>query len=703
MKPHKGFGLLEILITLVLLGVGVAGLVAMSRSLLNTSQDSRRYEVAMRLAESKLDAFRTFNGVVSAVSPLTAYNSIAAGSSSATPPDGGGTYALTWSVSNQYWNGSAWQTAIPAGYLRAYPGRKVVNVTVSWSDSVGQSHSLLLSGAVSPVESLTQNQFNGGLDTSREPPHVVYTPGVAPDVISIQIDQEGRKQETSKPLPTVTSKDGTVGKLVQFETVTYKPDNGGNTQQVLQDLASVSCSCSYGSSVNAYLPGKAILTSSNLLYWNVGSQVTKQTGVLNSSVRDQPSLCTSCCKDHFDGSGSSFEQFYAPLNTSRLRYNSGLSSVNSGDYVDACRFVRLDGYYRPLPDWNLIKVIVTSADFLAKPANQTSYQNYIKYVVTTYITWQKNTLNWTANPTATAPTITEFADWLPANAATGGDTSTKITMNTGTAQLIARGIYVDLLSPDSLAKLDLTSQDLLAKVPFQDINLTMLAEWSLVPLSGQLTGSASDYVGVTNEPVKTVVDLGSYYFGSYSRGYLSAKKSTKDASNVLQSASIKVTAYQGNSGITASLISPVDRNEAKVAIMPISVDTSSQTVPTLTVSGRIECLEKVSNKDSSPTACNKNTFNGLNPPTTTTSGATCRIDKPQANNQPATYVCTAPQNSTLVISFSYSAQGNTAYLLKPASLSIAMTPPANGQVISGPCALLVDNGVTNATNLSCTP
>ena len=703
MKPHKGFGLLEILITLVLLGVGVAGLVAMSRSLLNTSQDGRRYEVAMRLAESKLDEFRTFNGVVSAVSPLTAYHNIAAGTSSATPANGGGTYALSWTVSNQYWNGSAWQTAIPAGYLYSYPGRKVVNVTVSWSDSTEQSRSLLLSGAVSPAESLTQNQFNGGLDTSREPPHVVYTPGVAPDVISIQIDQEGRKQETSKPLPTVTSRDGSVGKLVQFETVTYKPDNGGNTQQVLQDLASVSCSCSYGSSVNAYLPGKAILTSSNLLYWNVGSQVTKQTGVLNSSVRDQPSLCTSCCKDHFDGSGSSFEQFYAPLNTGRLRYNSGLSSVNSGDYVDACRFVRLDGYYRPLPDWNLIKVVVTSADFLAKPANQTSYQNYIKYVVTTYITWQKNTLNWTANPTATPPTITEFADWLPANAATGGDTSTRITMNTGTAQLIARGIYVDLLSPDNLAKLELTSQDLLAKVPFQDINLTMLAEWSLVPLSGQLAGSASDYVGVTNEPVKTVVDLSNYYFGSYSRGYLLAKKSTKDASNVLQSASIKVTAYQGNSGITASLISPVDQSEAKSATMPIAIDTSTQTVPTLTVSGRIECLEKVSNKDSSPTACNKNTFNGFNPPTTTTAGATCRIDKPQANNQPATYVCTAPQNSTLVISFSYSAQGNTTYLLKPASLSIAMTPPANGQVISGPCALLVDNGVTNAANLSCTP
>ncbi|MFM5336392.1 prepilin-type N-terminal cleavage/methylation domain-containing protein [Aeromonas enteropelogenes] len=702
MKPHKGFGLLEILITLVLLGVGVAGLVAMSRSLLNTSQDSRRYEVAMRLAESQLDAFRTFNGVVSAVSPLTAYNNITAGTSSATPADGGGTYALSWTVSNQYWNGSAWQTAIPAGYLYSYPGRKVVNVTVSWSDSVGQAHSLLLSGAVSPAESLTQNQFNGGLDTSREPPHVVYTPGVAPDVISIQIDQEGRKQETSKPLPTVTSKDGEVGKLVQFEAVTYKPDNGGNTQQVLQDLASVSCSCSYGSSINAYLPGQATLTSSNLLYWNAGSQVIKLTGMLNSSVKDQPALCTSCCKDHFDGSGSSFDQFYSPLHTSRQRYNSGLSSVNGGDYVDACRFVRLDGYYRPLPDWNLIKIIVTSADFLAKTENQASYQNYIKYVVTTYVTWQKNTLNWTSNPTAAPPSIIEFADWLPTNAAAGGDTSTKITMNTGTAQLIARGIYVDVLSPDNLAKLDLTSQDLLARIPFQDINLTMLAEWSLVPLNGQLTGSTSDYVGVTNETVKTVVDLNNYYFGSYSRGYLSAKKSTKDASNVLQSASIKVTAYQGNSGITASLISPVDQSEAKSATMPVAIDTSSQTVPTLTVSGRIECLEKVSNKDASPTACQKVTFNGLSV-TTTTTGATCRIDKPQAGNQSATYVCTAAQNSSLVVSFSYSAQGSKTYLLKPASLSIAMTPPASGQVITGPCALLVDNGVNNAANLTCTP
>ncbi|MHA6999715.1 type IV pilus modification PilV family protein [Aeromonas schubertii] len=702
MKQHKGFGLLEILITLVLLGVGVAGLVAMSRGALFSSQDGRRYEIAMRLAESRLDAFRNFNGIIAATSPETAYAAITAGTSSVSLS--GDSYNLSWSVANQYWNGAAWQSTAPAGYRYTYPGRKVIDVTVSWSDSQSQTRSLLLSGAVSPTESLTGDQVNGGLDTARPQPQVSYTPGVAPDVISIEIDSEGRKQETSKPLPTVTSKDGTVGKLVQFETVTYKPDASGTTRQVLQDLASVSCSCTYGSTLTSYLPGQVSLTSGNLLYWTVGNQTSKVTGIVDSSVKDQPALCDSCCKNHFDGSGTSFDQFYAPLRTPRQRYSSSLSVASSGHYVDACRFVRLDGYYRPLPDWNLVKVIVTTADFLAKPANQTSYQNYIKYVVKAYVTWQKNTLNWSYGGSVSSPTIEEFADWLPVHAAAGGDSTTTLTTGTGTAQLIARGIYVDLMSPDYLQQTitDLGDVDLLAKIPFQDINLTMLAEWSLVPLSGQLSGNVSDYVAVTNEPVKTIVDLNNYYFGSYSRGYLSAKKSTKDAGNVLQAVAIKATTYQGNSGITSTLISPLDQTGSKTAQLPIKIDVASLPTPTLTVTGRISCLEKSSNNNPDPVACNKNTFNGLSISTTTT-GASCRIDKPQANNQPATYSCSAPEGSSLVLTLSYTAQGNGTYLLKPSTMSIPMTSPGTGQVITGPCSLLVDNGVTNASSLTCSP
>ncbi|EKP0277819.1 prepilin-type N-terminal cleavage/methylation domain-containing protein [Aeromonas bestiarum] len=699
MNRQKGFGLLEILITLVVLGVGVVGLVAMSKSALTVSQDGRRYETAMRLAESKLDEFRNFNGVMTATAPLTAYNQIASASAAVTLS--GEPYSLAWTVTNQYLNGSTWQGTAPVGYRLSYPGRKAVAVNVGWSDSEGQSHTLQLVGNVSPIESLSIDQLNGGLNTARQGPKVNYTPGVAPDVISVELG-DGNKQETSKPLPTVTSKDGQVGKLVQFETVTYKPEAGGNTQQVLQDMASVSCSCSYGSSLTAYLPGQVYSSASKQLYWKAGAMQSKPTGTLDSSVNGQPTLCTSCCKDHFDGSGSSFTNFYAPLNTSRVRYNSALSTVTSGKYVDACRFVRLDGFYRPLPDWNLVKVVVTTADFLAKPANQASYQKYIKYVVKTYIGWQKSTLNWTQGASATLPTITDFSAWLASNAETGGDTTTGITVSTGTAQLIARGIYVDVLDPVYLVGIDTSATDYLTKVPFQDINLTMLAEWTMGPLT-LLTGSATDYATVTNEAVKTVVDLNNYYFGSYSRGYMTAKKSTKDSGQILRDVIIRVAAYQGNSGITASLISPQDQSLALSADMLVKIDASQQTVPTIKVSGRIQCLDRgKGNNNPPPEACSKNTFNNLSI-STPNSGATCRIDKPQANNQPAAYLCEAPENATLAINLSYTNQGSTTYMLQPPSFSVQMTPQPNNQVLSGPCSLLVDNGVTNAANLTCTP
>lgn len=698
MNRQKGFGLLEILITLVVLGVGVVGLVAMSKSALTVSQDGRRYETAMRLAESKLDEFRNFNGVMTATAPLTAYNQITSASAAVTLS--GEPYSLAWTVTNQYLNGSTWQGTAPVGYRLSYPGRKAVAVNVGWSDSEGQSHTLQLVGNVSPIESLSTDQLNGGLNTARQGPKVNYTPGVAPDVISVELG-DGNKQETSKPLPTVTSKDGQVGKLVQFETVTYKPEAGGNTQQVLQDMASVSCSCSYGSSLTAYLPGQVYSSASKQLYWKAGAMQSKPTGTLDSSVNGQPTLCTSCCKDHFDGSGSGFDNFYAPLNTSRVRYNSALSTVTSGKYVDACRFVRLDGFYRPLPDWNLVKVVVTTADFLAKPANQASYQKYIKYVVKTYIDWQKSTLNWTQGASATLPTITDFSAWLASNAEAGGDTTTGITVSTGTAQLIARGIYVDVLDPVYLVGIDTSATDYLTKVPFQDINLTMLAEWTMGPLT-LLTGSATDYATVTNEAVKTVVDLNNYYFGSYSRGYMTAKKSTKDSGQILRDVIIRVAAYQGNSGITASLISPQDQSLALSADMLVKIDASQQTVPTIKVGGRIECLTRGNGKNAPPEACSKNTFNNLSI-STPNSGATCRIDKPQANNQPAAYLCEAPENATLAINLSYTNQGSTTYMLQPPSFSVQMTPQPNNQVLSGPCSLLVDNGVTNAANLTCTP
>lgn len=693
MKRQKGFGLLEILITLVVLGVAVAGLVGFSKSALIASQDGRRYEIAMRLAESKLDEFRNFNDLV------TGYNTIASGST--TKSQSNDSYTLAWTVSDQYWNGvsSTWQGTQPAGYLLNTSGRKQITTTVSWTDSAGVAKSVALTGDVSAVEALTTGQFNGGLNTARTGPQVNFTPGAAPDVISIALGN-GNKQETSKPSPTVSTKKDTIEKEVQFETMTYKSVD--QTLQTQQDITSVSCTCNYGSTLSAYLPGQAYSTSSDQLYWNIGTLQSKQTGVVSGN--DQPGPCTSCCKDHFDGSGGSFTKYYAPLNTSRKRYNSSLTEVTSGSYLDACRLVRLDGYYRPLPDWNLVKVVVTTKDFLAKTANQVSYQNYIQYVVKAYIDWQKSTLNWTSNPTATAPTISEFATWIATNAASGGDTTTDITVNTGPYQLIARGIYIDILDPTYLAGIDTSDTKYLTKVPFQDINLTMLAEWSMSPFNGVLPGAVTDYADVSNEPVKTIVDVDNNYYGRYSRGSLTAKKSTKDASQVLKGVKVKATIYQGNSGVTATLISTRDQSLALSTELTVKIDTGVVAQPMLTVTGKIQCLVKTKNNDPTPKACDNNDYNKLSISPQMSSGVGCTISVPTSTGQIATYSCTAAQNSTLVISFSDSGSNPTFQFNPTSSLSIPMTPPANGDLtFTGPCTMMVDNGVTNASTLTCTP
>ena len=194
MKKHKGFGLLEILITLVLLGVGVAGLVSLARGMLSTAREGGRYEIAMRLAESKLDEFRNFNEIRTATPPLTAYKDISTGSNNQSLSYDN--YGVSWTVSDQYLDGGAWTTTKPAAYLYDYPQRKLIVVTVTWNDNGGDSRFLQLAGAISPTGSFTKEETGDGLVKPRDGPKVDYTKGSVPDVVAIELG-DGNNKETS--------------------------------------------------------------------------------------------------------------------------------------------------------------------------------------------------------------------------------------------------------------------------------------------------------------------------------------------------------------------------------------------------------------------------------------------------------------------------------------------------------------------------
>lgn len=701
MKKQQGFGLLEILLTLVLLGIGVAGLVALARGMLSASQEGGRYEIAMRLAESKFDEFRNFNEVRNATPPLTAFKDIATGSSSQTLSNHD--YGVSWMVSNEYLNGGIWSTTKPATYLYDYPERKRIVVTVTWEDNRGDDRSLELAGAISPTGSFTSEETGDGLVKPREGPKVDYTPGAAPDVISVELGN-GSKQETSKPSPTVSKN----GKEVQFETMTYVPATTGYSQQIQQDFTTVSCVCNSSSRVDAYRPAQVYGTASNQFYWKVGTTQSKQAGIAaNTGNNSQPTLCgsdnnndmskSSCCRDHYDGTGSDFLNYYAPLNTGRRPDLDNIKNGN-GSYLDACRFVRLDGYYRPVPDWNLVKVIVTSKDFLTKPSNQASYQKYINYVVGAYIDWQKNTLRWPSGKTAEPPVIYNFEDWLSIGAnASGGDVSTGVNLSSGTAQLIARGIYIDILDPTYLAGIDKNAIDYLAKVPLQDINLTMLAEWSMVPLSGNLR--VSDYAEVANDPVKDIPDFTVDYYGKYNKGLLQINK---PANGLTEDLKVKVSVYPGNSGVTATAVLPNDINKVMSAELKVNSKTTGGggTTPPIeiTVTGKIECVEKKSNNNSSPIPCGNNkVFTNVTPfPLTIEPSSACSINRPSnGSNQVVTYTCKANQGTPLTVTPKYS--GTQTFNFTPQSVNLDMTTSTT----SGPCFMMVEAGVTSTSPLTC--
>ncbi|WP_043757707.1 type IV pilus modification PilV family protein [Aeromonas taiwanensis] len=685
MNKQKGFGLLEILITLVLLGVGVAGLVSLARGMLSTAREGGRYEIAMRLAESKLDEFRNFNEVRSATPPLTAYKDIVTGSGSQSLSND--SYAVNWTVTNQFLNGGVWSTTQPATYLYDYPERKRIVVRVTWNDNDGSGRYLELAGAISPTGSFTSDETGDGLVKPRENPTVDYTKGSVPDVVAVALGN-GSNKETSKPLPHISGGSSS-SRTIQFDTATYQTIGSGSQRQSVQDTATVYCSCTFsGGTGTAYLPARPYyIESDGLQYWKSGTQLSKSVGMLKGNANQQETLCSTCCSEHYDVSTQGFAGYYAPLNTSRGRYQASganLVAASTGDYQDACRFIRIDGFYRPAPDWRLASLTSFSASFLNDATNLANYQAYVAYVVTEHAKWQKTAFAGTTDSSwsvpNSSPAIQSFNSWLAANRA--GDSTTALSTSIGSRQLISRGIYVDIMPPsylsDEVFKGGVT-EPILAKITFQDVNMTLLSEWS---------SSDANKGTVTSQPIATIVDPDNNYYGTYSRGVLTAKSTTFSGTPPVDSPiTITVKSYQGNSGVVGSPVLPEDVTAAMTSTMLVSI----QNQPVTSIHGIVECLQLKTTGNgnglkNSSVSCDATSIGltvGVN-----NANVTCQVldlGKPAKPN----YSCSGVPGSSFTLTLSKS-----GYQITPASQTFTL--PASGTSVGG-CVMMVQETLLTAS------
>lgn len=703
---QSGIALLEVLIAFAIIMVAVIAIYQLQNKFIKNEYESSAYLAGLQLAESKLDDLRTFSELSSTASAAKdgGYPSY-----EAVDDDSGGhklsagTHTVGIFDFDLHW------------LSEEVSNSKDIVVTVS---GVNSTANITLFGSISRIQKIQENKLSSISATENKTPQTNYTPGDAPDVISVSLGEQ-LKQETTKPFPKVENGNGATGVEVGFQNITYNTDN--NTQ-VMIDTSTVSCDCkfsSYYSGLDKTTTIPATPKSLNaLLYWST-SKENKTWGVYsdtklnpsqysNAANQSQTSVCDACCENHFKGNQSTLESYYNPLNfdglgkyTAALAVVSSSSPVSSGSYIDSCRVMRLDGYYsrvltdakydangniqsyinyhygQLLPDWNLVKINAMSYDFLSKAKNQENYVKYIKYVIGRYIKFQKEnagSLNGAVTKLSSIATqdstnnyyIKSFNEWLQVsgNVTNGGDTTVDVySDDLDSYQLIARGIFIDLLPTSWLDTISVTDGVVpdaeLSKVSFSDVNLTLLSKWGPVK---------SDIAYVSNDSIKgmTTDDYDSDYYGTYKRGELTIPKKSTGSQTITVKAlrgNASIAIYRDSSGNEIG-VSPYENDSSKVISASLNVIVGTA-IPSdkVIISGRVYCFDRKATittqkngntkTDYSVSVCTSDGFDQISQPiiSNNTGAATCTLDTDITGSSYRKLTCTVDKGSSLTIGF----------------------------------------------------
>ncbi|WP_258807246.1 prepilin-type N-terminal cleavage/methylation domain-containing protein [Pseudidiomarina sp. CB1] len=627
---RRGFTFVEVLVALVIIAVGVAGLVSLQRMFIQSSTRAAERTAAMELAQEKIEELR-----------FVEYANLAAGSETADRE--GKTFTVGWTVAERYWSAGGW---IPASDpsapdpLPPEPDIKNVTVSVAWTERAGDAESLDMEAWFSKIESR-----DGGLVVTqpnpRQQPSVTYNPGAAPEVIAVRLtENDGAEQyqvkETTKPTPQVAKRGDKL--QVRFDTVTY--DEETQTQRI-EDFVTVNCSCRFvGVAENGLTPARLVLEGDYLVLDPNGSQATQKM-VGEPADTNQPELCTICCRDHHDSNAMASSGNVYREESSLLRVPSGdhrhFTNVNGqlvqagldDVYEESCRLRRVDGYYVTYPDWKVETITAMSSQYLVNAATSGEYTDYVRAVVKALV----------LNQSLPSPPSGRDMRVVP-----------------GAYQLIGRAIYLDRMTDSHRSAVVTAIQngeaDWLTKVPFYEVNLTLLGDWD----------SANDAVAtVTNEPIETIVDPANDYYGTYSRGRLRTVAGG--------STSVDITVGAGNASIlNSNAVHPFDEGvfySSDLGVTVIAQDNDETQLYSIT--GEINCLYyKVTGQTGVWEACKSSDFRDLSI-SSSDLNVTCEFST-IGNTSTASYSCPGIRAGTsLSISFGYSG-GNAT--ISPSSVAV---------------------------------
>jgi Tfp pilus assembly protein PilV len=474
-KRQTGIGLIEVLLAVLVIGLGVVGLVKLQGTVFREGGTAKTHAIAAQLARGKLDDLRNFSQLAAGAAGVYGYDEIGNNAGGAENTDGSlqlptgnvvvsnTTYNLTWTATAAYYCGAvgAAPSATNCTPAKPRPDFYAVKVTVSWTEqngsATGATNTEILDDSVSATDPLSGalSLLTGASSTA---PVVGYRPGQAPQVLAIDISAS-QKKETTNPTPTLNKQgNAIINTIASYETIRYSATDNTITRE---QFITLNCSCTQQAAGTAY----------NLF----GQQVNKRRGVPSDNY--QASQCTVCCRDHHDDStcdtstSSGKNKCYDPYRPTTDYHSSGdhnhynangSPANNTGDtYREACRLKRVDGYLTVAQDWHMVALNVIPQNFFApnNTPDTTAITNYGTYVKD-YI---KSLITGSAAPAKIWPVIA--------------------TVNKNSNyQLNARGIYLDYLDSSKITTLSarLSSNDatVYQDIPFYEVNLTKLAQWN---------------------------------------------------------------------------------------------------------------------------------------------------------------------------------------------------------------------------------
>lgn len=533
-----GFSLIEVMIAVVVLATGLLALAALQGSLTRSSAEAKVRSRVAALLSARMDELRAeqYDGAVSLANAdgcdvdLGADDFVPASFCAET---GMAPNALRVAQEVRIWSSPTTAAAFTEGRNPTVgagePEFKRVVLQATWQDSGSDPRPRVLAvtsdlSALALRDSLLPPPAASG--TASGTPVVRTDNPAGPGVIPIAVGG-GDATAASNPRPELVGKNNnTTVTGTRFDVLTYNGLTGAAVIQRRVETAVIKCECRLGAGGNnlpeIYRKSEwpAVWTGERYDLYVPTPKTTAAPGQgKNSGPKpnvDQSPLCQECCRDHFDGNSTSVARFDPERADSHNHFlvdGAGklvAQSATDTDYVEACRVLRVDGFWRTAADmysrqYGLLATETVNgkeaATGVPDSSATASYQTFVKDYLVQY-----------DGNTATAPAGAQAKfDESARNLNAPQDVDIATPSSSDYRYLHGRGLYVDYLEPKALAKIKAVLADtgangecptgsdkaecILPYLPFTTVNVTELVRWKAVDAniisvnSGNLLGA----------------------------------------------------------------------------------------------------------------------------------------------------------------------------------------------------------------------